>query len=167
MIAFTGSTEVGQRIMRLAADDLKHIHLELGGKDSLIVCADSELEAAARAAVWGAFVNAGREETFGPVLPVEDFEVALMRSNASRYGPGATLFSSDARKVKRFMEEIEAGYVWVNDPIVDNLAGPFGGMKRSGIGRELGQEGLEEFLETKHMHWEIEGGIKSWWFPWD
>jgi betaine-aldehyde dehydrogenase len=65
------------------------------------------------------------------------------------------------------MEEIEAGYVWVNDPIVDNLAGSFGGMKHSGIGRELGQEGLEEFLETKHIHWEIEGGIKSWWFPWD
>jgi acyl-CoA reductase-like NAD-dependent aldehyde dehydrogenase len=63
------------------------------------------------------------------------------------------------------MEEIEAGNVWVNDPIIDNLAGPFGGMKRSGLGRELGQEGFEEFLETKHVHWEIEGGIKPWWYP--
>ena len=55
----------------------------------------------------------------------------------------------------------------MNDPIVDNLAGPFSGMKRSGIGRELGEEGFEEFLETKHVHWEVDGGIKPWWYPWD
>ena len=60
MIAFTGSTEVGQRIMRLAAEDVKHVHLELGGKDPLIVCADADLEAAARASVWGGFLNAGQ-----------------------------------------------------------------------------------------------------------
>lgn len=268
MIAFTGSTEVGQHIMRLAADDLKHIHLELGGKDPLIVCADSDLEAAARAAVWAGFLNAGQvctsvervycereafehlldrivdltsklvvgpgidpesevtpmirqqerqkvdlqiqdarkngaevltggkipdgmtkgyyysptvlsdvteemtimqEETFGPVLPVvpvDNFEEALIRSNQSKYGLGATLFTNDPIKVKRYMHQIEAGNVWVNDPLIDNVAGPFGGMKRSGIGRELGQEGLEEFFETKHVHWEIEGGIKPWWYPW-
>lgn len=268
MIAFTGSTEVGQHIMRLAADDLKHIHLELGGKDPLIVCADSDLEAAARAAVWAGFLNAGQvctsvervycereafehlldrivdltsklvvgpgidpesevtpmirqqerqkvdlqiqdarkngaevltggkipdgmtkgyyysptvlsdvteemtimqEETFGPVLPVvpvDNFEEALIRSNQSKYGLGATLFTNDPIKVKRYMDQIEAGNVWVNDPLIDNVAGPFGGMKRSGIGRELGQEGLEEFFETKHVHWEIEGGIKPWWYPW-
>jgi betaine-aldehyde dehydrogenase len=269
MIAFTGSTEVGQHIMRLAADDMKHIHLELGGKDPLIVCADCDLEGAVGAAVWAGFLNAGQvctsvervyvdrevydpfldgvvaltnklvvgpgtdpesevtpmirpnerekvaqqvqeaqskgalihtggripvdktkgfyyeptvlsqvteemlvmqEETFGPVLPVVpvmDFEEALLRSNHSQYGLGATLFTSDPKKVKRYMEEIEAGNVWVNDPLVDNLAGPFGGMKRSGIGRELGQEGFEEFFETKHVHWEINGGMKPWWFPWD
>ncbi|MDX1614996.1 MAG: aldehyde dehydrogenase family protein, partial [Candidatus Promineifilaceae bacterium] len=60
LIAFTGSTEVGQRIMRLAADEMKHIHLELGGKDPLLVCADANLDAAARAAVWGGFLNAGQ-----------------------------------------------------------------------------------------------------------
>jgi betaine-aldehyde dehydrogenase len=111
-----------------------------------------------------------RDETFGPVLPiiqVESFEEALQLANQSPYGLGATLFTQDARIVKRYMEEIEAGNVWVNDPLIDNLAGPFGGMKRSGIGRELGSEGLEEFLETKHVHWEIEGGPKPWWFPWD
>lgn len=269
MVAFTGSTVVGQQIMRKAAEDVKHIHLELGGKDPLIVCADAPVEVAAKAAVWGGFLNAGqvctsiervyvdqqiyqpflekvveitqklvigpgidpksevtpmirpserekvhrqvdaaiaegatlhcggqipanlpsgfyyaptvlsgtkesmeimREETFGPVLPVvpvDSFEQALELANQSQYGLGATLFTHDARIVKRYMEEIEAGNVWVNDPLIDNLAGPFGGMKRSGIGRELGSEGLEEFLETKHIHWEIEGGPKSWWFPWD
>jgi acyl-CoA reductase-like NAD-dependent aldehyde dehydrogenase len=108
------------------------------------------------------------EETFGPVLPVIpviDFEQALQLANQSDYGLGATLFTQDARKVKQYMQQIEAGNVWVNDPLVDNVAGPFGGMKRSGLGRELGLEGYEEFLETKHVHWEIEGGIKSWWYP--
>jgi len=60
MVAFTGSTEVGQHIMRQAAEDIKHLHLELGGKDPLIVCADADLHAAARAAVWGGFLNAGQ-----------------------------------------------------------------------------------------------------------
>ncbi len=269
MVAFTGSTEVGQQIMRTAAEDMKRVHLELGGKDPVIVCADADIEAAAAGTVWGAFLNAGqvctsverayvehgvyadfidcvtdltrrlvlgpgidprsevtpmirpeerrkviaqvegaatagvkiltggripkefskgyyyeptvlvgvndeqlimREETFGPVLPVapvEDFEEALQRANRSVYGLGATLFTNDPRKVKRYMLEIEAGNVWVNDPLIDNVAGPFGGMKRSGLGRELGLEGFEEFLETKHVHWEIDGGKKPWWFPWD
>jgi len=60
MIAFTGSTEVGQHIMRTAADDVKRLNLELGGKDPLIVCADADLDAASRACVWGAFLNAGQ-----------------------------------------------------------------------------------------------------------
>ncbi|MGD2076961.1 MAG: aldehyde dehydrogenase family protein [Chloroflexota bacterium] len=269
MIAFTGSTEVGQAIMRQAAEEMKHVHLELGGKDPLIVCEDADVETAARAAVWGGFLNAGqvctsvervyvqrdiyepfvervvklskglvvgqgldpetevtpmirpsereavdcqvqaaaaagaeiltggripadkargyyyeptvligldetmevmREETFGPVLPVvavDDFDEALRRSNQSKYGLGATLFTNDPLRVKRYMEEIEAGNVWVNDPLIDNVAGPFGGMKRSGIGRELGEEGLEEFLETKHVHWEMEAGVKPWWYPWE
>jgi acyl-CoA reductase-like NAD-dependent aldehyde dehydrogenase len=267
MIAFTGSTEVGQHIMRAAADDVKRLNLELGGKDPLIVCADADLEAASRACAWGAFLNAGQictsiervyieapvfdefsrlvvdltkrlivgpgidpntevtpmirpaerqkvidqvaqaqaggaqllaggripaqppqgyyyeptvisspaadadllqEETFGPVCPlikVADFEEAMLLSNRSTYGLGATLFTDNPRKVKRYMDEIEAGNVWINDPLIDNLAGPFGGFKRSGLGRELGVEGFEAFTETKHIHWEIEGGIKSWWYP--
>ncbi len=70
-----------------------------------------------------------REETFGPVLPVvpvSSFEEALMLSNRSQYGLGATLFTKDARIVKQYMEEIEAGNVWINDPLIDNVAGPFG-----------------------------------------
>ena len=50
------------------------------------------------------------------------------------------------------MREIKAGTVWFNDPLTDNDAGPFGGMKQSGLGRELGEEGLEAFQETKHVH---------------
>jgi betaine-aldehyde dehydrogenase len=55
--------------------------------------------------------------------------------------------------------------VWINDPLTDNDAGPFGGMKQSGFGRELGQEGLEAFQDTKHVHIETKIGLKDWWYP--
>ena len=48
---------------------------------------------------------------------------------------------------------------------VHGIAGPFGGMKMSGIGRELGQEGLDEYYEVKHVHWDIEGNAKDFWYP--
>jgi len=266
-IAFTGSTATGQRIFRMGADRIKKLHLELGGSDAAIVCADADIEAAARAVAWTGFLNAGQvctsaervyveqavyapfldrfaaltrglvvgpgmdpktevtpligrkerdqvearvrrareegaevaaggrrperlprgwfyeptvltgvrhgmsllqEEIFGPVVPVmpfSTFDEGLDLANDSPYGLGATLFSTDARKVRRFYEEIQTGNVWINDPLVDNPAGPFGGMKMSGLGRELGEEGLEEFQQTKHVHWDIEGRIKPWWYP--
>jgi betaine-aldehyde dehydrogenase len=55
--------------------------------------------------------------------------------------------------------------VWFNDPLTDNDAGPFGGFKQSGLGRELGREGLEAFCETKHVHIETEIERKEWWYP--
>jgi betaine-aldehyde dehydrogenase len=63
------------------------------------------------------------------------------------------------------MEEIKAGTFWVNDPLTDNEAGPFGGMRQSGIGRELGEEGLDAFRETKHVHIDYIQERKSYWFP--
>jgi betaine-aldehyde dehydrogenase len=100
-----------------------------------------------------------------PVIPFSTFDEALRLANDSRYGLGATLYSHDPRRVRRYYEEIEAGNVWVNDPLVDNPAGPFGGMKMSGLGRELGEEGLREFQQTKHVHWDIEMPDKPWWYP--
>ena len=63
------------------------------------------------------------------------------------------------------MEEVKAGTFWVNDPLTDNEAGPFGGMRQSGIGRELGVEGLEAFREPKHVHIDYIQERKSYWFP--
>ena len=65
----------------------------------------------------------------------------------------------------RCLREIKAGTVWFNDPLTDNDAGPFGGFKQSGLGRELGREGLEAFQETKHVHIETEIAPKEWWYP--
>jgi acyl-CoA reductase-like NAD-dependent aldehyde dehydrogenase len=109
-----------------------------------------------------------REETFGPTIPImtyRSFDEAITLANDSPYGLGANLYTYDPLKAKRFFEEVEAGTLWINDPLTDNDAGPFGGFKMSGLARELGEEGLEEFLQTKHVHWDFEGGIKSWWYP--
>ena len=109
-----------------------------------------------------------REETFGPTIPLmpyDTFDEVIGLANDTEYGLGACLYTHDARKVRRFYEEVRAGTIWINDPLTDNYAGPFGGMKMSGLGRELGEEGLEEFWQTKHVHWDIEGGSKNFWYP--
>jgi betaine-aldehyde dehydrogenase len=267
VIAFTGSLQVGQQIAGLAGPQLKKLHLELGGKDPLVIGPDVDLEVAARALAYAGLINTGqvctstervyvpqerfsqfseelsdfvsglrlgdgldpetdigpmirdpfrirvedqlqqavdagakvliggkrpadlqrgfflepavvidvdhsmslmREETFGPVLPLmpyKDFDQAIEFANDTIYGLGASLMSDDPRLVKRFYEEVDAGTIWINDPLTDNYAGPFGGMKMSGLGRELGQEGIDEFFEVKHVHWDMIGGLKDYWFP--
>jgi betaine-aldehyde dehydrogenase len=109
-----------------------------------------------------------REETFGPVapiVPVDDLDQAIALANASRYGLGANVYTRDLQTAIRCARELQAGTVWVNDPLTDNDAGPFGGFKRSGSGRELGREGLEAFQETKHVHIETRIEAKEWWYP--
>jgi betaine-aldehyde dehydrogenase len=109
-----------------------------------------------------------RDETFGPVIPImpyQDFDEAIELANDNQFGLGASLTTNDAKLVKRFFEEVQVGSIWINDPLTDNFAGPFGGMKMSGIGRELGQEGFDEFCQVKHVHWDIEGNLKDYWYP--
>jgi betaine-aldehyde dehydrogenase len=109
-----------------------------------------------------------REETFGPVapiVPVKSLDEAIELANSTRFGLGANIYTSDLKTMVRCMREIKAGTVWFNDPLTDNDAGPFGGFKQSGLGRELGREGLEAFQETKHVHIETEIAPKEWWYP--
>lgn len=269
VIAFTGSTAVGQHIARLAAPMMKKLHLELGGKDAFIVAEDADLDVAVPGVAWAALLNNGQvctsteriyvheglyteftsliaeyveglvlgdplrpetdlgpmardayrakverqvadavargarvltggrrppdqprgyfyeptvlvevnremqvmcEETFGPVLPIatfETFDQAIALANDSVYGLGANLYTNNARYVKRFYEEVRAGTLWINDPLTDNDAGPFGGFGLSGVGRELGEEGLDEFRETKHVHWDFSMEPKEWWYPYE
>jgi acyl-CoA reductase-like NAD-dependent aldehyde dehydrogenase len=267
MIAITGSLAVGQEVARKAGPQMKKLHLELGGKDPMVIAPDVELEMAVSGLAYAALINAGqvctstervyvhesiysqfseelaefvgklrlgngleegvdmgpmirprfreavesqleqalsggarllvggkrpqylekgfflepavivdvdhsmnlmREETFGPVIPLmpyRDFDQAIKLANDNQYGLGASLMTHDAKLVKRFFEEVQAGTIWINDPLTDNFAGPFGGMKMSGLGRELGQEGLDEYYQVKHVHWDIQGGIKDYWYP--
>lgn len=267
MIAFTGSLAVGQRIASLAAPQMKKLHLELGGKDPMVIAPDIEMDTAVRALSYSALLNTGqvctstervyvhqdifaqfseelsdfvsklrlgnglqdgvdigpmirpkfqekvdqqiqeaaasgariltggkipdhprqgyfyeptvmirvdhsmrimREETFGPVIPLmpySDFDEAIQLANDNPYGLGASLMTHDAKLVKRFYEGVQAGTVWINDPLTDNFAGPFGGMKLSGLGRELGQAGFDEFCQIKHIHWDVAGKIQNYWYP--
>ncbi len=258
-VAFTGSTEVGQSVMRAAAGNVKKISLELGGKSPNIVFADSNLQNAVMGSLFGIYLNAGQvcqagsrllveesihdqfvnmftnfvggmqvgdpmdpatrmgpvvsddqlntvetyvkagneekaslirggnrvtgegldkgyfyeptifdkvdnrmkiaqEEIFGPVLTIIPFstpEEALKIANESMYGLAAAVWTQDIDKALKFAKNIKAGTVWVNSYHTASALGvpvmPFGGYKQSGIGRELGLEGMELFLETKSV----------------
>lgn len=94
------------------------------------------------------------EECFGPVLPlmrVRDLDDAITQANASPYGLGAAIWSENDKRIEQFIAQIQAGIVWVNYKPASVPEAPFGGVKESGIGRELGAEGLAEYLETKSI----------------
>ena len=94
------------------------------------------------------------EETFAPVAPVVPFDdeaEAIARANASPYGLSAYAFTRDLKRTFRLMEALEAGTIGINDGVPTTSQCPFGGFKQSGWGRELGIEGMDAFLETKHV----------------
>ncbi len=249
-VAFTGETATGKAILRDAADTLKRVSLELGGKSPNIVFADADLDAAARGAVTGIFYNKGevccagsrllveesahdalleklqarvkkltvgdpldpktrmgplisrgqlekvegyveagkregaklvcggdrpplpkgfyfnptvfdgvsnemkiaREEIFGPVLatiPFKGLEEAVARANDTVYGLSAAVWTRDVKKAHQMARAIKAGTVWVNTYNMFDATAPFGGVKQSGFGRELGREALELYTQVK------------------
>ena len=109
-------------------------------------------------------------ETFGPVIPIQkvkDLTEAINLANSSDYGLGCNIYTNDMEKALTAAEDIKAGSFWINDPLTDNEAAPFGGMKMSGGGRELGIEGLDEFREPKHILIDYKIRDKDYWFPYD
>ncbi|HEX9426700.1 MAG TPA: aldehyde dehydrogenase family protein [Candidatus Polarisedimenticolia bacterium] len=109
-----------------------------------------------------------RSETFGPIaplVPVKGIEEAVRLADDSIYGLGANIFTNNLEHAMYAMENIHAGTFWINDPLTDNDAGPFGGMRMSGIGRELGIEGLDAFREPKHVHLDYKIEAKPYWYP--
>ncbi|HSM57328.1 MAG TPA: aldehyde dehydrogenase family protein [Candidatus Sulfomarinibacteraceae bacterium] len=260
MVSLTGSTETGKIIMRKAADTLKHVHLELGGKSPNVVFPDADLDAAAKASAWGVFFRCGQictassrllvhesikdqflellhkhaqrmqigdpmsgnthigplvsqeqlqrvqqyiergqeegaqlvqggqrlsgesfdkgyylpptvfsdvttdmtiaqEEIFGPVTAVMTFRntrEALQMANDTIYGLTAGVWSSNLSTALQMARGIRAGKIWVNTYGMVHVEMPHGGYKQSGVGRELGRAGLEEYLQTKTVHIALE-----------
>ena len=248
-IAFTGEYKTAQVIMREAADTLKRLTFELGGKSPNIVFADSDLDAAADGAFVGLYLNQGqcccagsrlfveesmhdalvdrlvdmsknrkvgdpfdpateqgpqvdraqfdkimhyielgqkegaklltggdrahdtgyfvqptvftnvsddmtiaREEIFGPVMNIltfKDVDEVIARGNDTFYGLAAAVWTKDIAKAHKIANELRAGTVWVNCYDKFDAAAPFGGFKMSGQGRELGEKGLDSYLEHK------------------
>src|ERR1700723_2353533 len=252
-VAFTGSGEVGKAIVKAAADTLKRVTLELGGKSPNIFFADADFEAAIDGALFGVFVNQGevcsagsrilvekkiypkfveamsakakqirlgppmeretkmgplvskdqfdrvrayqevgkkeakvaagggklttqakgyyveptifydvdnsariaREEIFGPVatvIPFANESDAIRIANDTQFGLAAAAWSRDIFKAFRVVKALRAGIVWVNHMQPTYVEAPWGGYKQSGFGRELGPWGIEEYLETKQVH---------------
>lgn len=108
-------------------------------------------------------------ESFGPAMPickVASFDEAIELANRSKYGLGSNVYTTNLGEATRAVNELQAGMVWVNAPLLDNDAGPFGGRKMSGIGRQLGSEGLDTFRHTKLAMIDPECAAQDfWWFP--
>jgi len=268
-IVFTGSVATGKKVMAAAAQNLTPVLLELGGKDPAVVCADADLDRAARGIVWGAFMNAGqtcasvervyvdrrvgeeflkrvleqtrqirlhrpdapvaevgplslerqrriveehvndarakgarvltggetpatpgffypptvlvdvdhtmlvmREETFGPVLPimaVGSLDEAIRLANDSDYGLTASGWTRSRETARRLQRELQAGVVSINDCLSSfgEPAAPWGGFKRSGIGRTHGLLGLREMVQPKYVSLDRGRGPEAWWYPYD
>ena len=265
MITFTGSTKVGQSLMKAAATNVKKIGLELGGKSPNVIFADADLEGAVEWAMIGIFFNQGevcsagsriiieasikeafvnrlveranamtignplenpdlgpvitedhmnrvlayiqsgldegatlrcggeryiegeckngyfikptvfdnctpdmkivREEIFGPVVTIQTFETeeqAIAMANDTDYGLAGAVFTSDVIRAMSVIKEIRAGITWINcyNPTFNEA--PWGGYKMSGIGRELGIHGLEEYQEVKQININLTPGTVGW-----
>jgi succinate-semialdehyde dehydrogenase/glutarate-semialdehyde dehydrogenase len=99
-----------------------------------------------------------REETFGPIAPVCAFDTesdALEIANGTPYGLAAYLFTADGARIMRMVEALQYGIVGVNDALPATAQAPFGGVKHSGLGREGGHHGIEEYLDLKYVSWRI------------
>jgi succinate-semialdehyde dehydrogenase / glutarate-semialdehyde dehydrogenase len=98
------------------------------------------------------------EEPFAPVMPVLDFsklDDVIRAANNTRYGLASYVFTNDLTVAWKMAEGLEAGIIGINDPVPATPQCPFGGMKESGLGRELGHEGLEAYLETKYVSFKL------------
>lgn len=109
-----------------------------------------------------------QEECFGPVAAicrVADFDEAISLANASLFGLGASIFTTDLAEAMEATERLDAGLVWINNPLIDNDALPFGGWKISGLGRELSRMGLDTFRRAKMVIVDHKPEIQEWWYP--
>jgi acyl-CoA reductase-like NAD-dependent aldehyde dehydrogenase len=249
-IGFTGSTEVGSRVMEGAAKTVKRVTLELGGKSANVIFADADLEKAAAAAPSAVFGNAGqdccarsrifversaydrfvpllvdatsrvrvgnpedastemgplisadhrsrvaafvegtplyrgsapdgpgfwfpptlveasnrdrvaREEVFGPVaalIPFADEEEAVGLANDTPYGLSGSVWTRDSARALRMARAIETGVLSINSNSSVRVTTPFGGMKQSGFGRELGMHAMDGYSEVKNVFISTEG----------
>ena len=106
-----------------------------------------------------------REEIFGPVLTVLTFETeeeAIELANDTDYGLAGAVFCNDTAKALRVIKEVRAGITWINCYNPAFSEAPWGGYKMSGIGRELGTSGLDEYQETKQININISGTPLGW-----
>lgn len=109
-----------------------------------------------------------QEEAFGPlasICKVGSLDEALDMANNTEFGLGASIFTANMEEAMHAYDTLEAGMVWVNNPLIDNDAIPFGGWKISGMGREMGRQGLDAFRQTKMGIIDAKPEVQDWWYP--
>ena len=141
------------------ADALAHgAHATTGGSRARVPgCADRFMAPTVLDGVTTAML-CFREETFGPVAPVCTFDTeaeALAIANDTPYGLAAYLFTADGARIMRMAEALQYGIVGVNDALPATAQAPFGGVKHSGLGREGGHHGIEEYLDLRYVSWRV------------
>jgi succinate-semialdehyde dehydrogenase/glutarate-semialdehyde dehydrogenase len=141
------------------ADALAHgAHATTGGSRARVPgCADRFMAPTVLDGVTPAML-CFREETFGPVAPVCTFDTeaeALAIANDTPYGLAAYLFTADGARIMRMAEALQYGIVGVNDALPATAQAPFGGVKHSGLGREGGHHGIEEYLDLRYVSWRV------------
>ena len=107
-------------------------------------------------------------EVFGPLAPVcciRSFEDGIAQANASPFGLGCSILTTRLSEIEYARTNVQAGMLWFNNPMIDNDALPFGGWKMSGVGRELGRDGLNAFRRSKMVILDSVPQIHDWWYP--
>jgi acyl-CoA reductase-like NAD-dependent aldehyde dehydrogenase len=141
-----GYVEVGQAEAKLAVQGDPPSDPRLAGGYFVPPAIFADVDNSARIA---------REEIFGPVMSVIPFsstDEAIRLSNDNDYGLAAAVWTRDIKKAITTAKALRAGIVWINDTQPAPTEAPWGGYKQSGIGRELGREGLDDYLEAKHIY---------------
>ncbi|MGB7270730.1 MAG: aldehyde dehydrogenase family protein [Albidovulum sp.] len=169
-------SEIGPLVSKAARDKVERLVADAVGKGARVICGGKI--PAAQHTGWfyeptiltecTPDMDILHEEVFGPVVAiirVADFDAAIAQANDSHFGLGASIFTTDLAEAHEASERLEAGMVWINNPMIDNDALPFGGWKSSGIGRELGRMGLDTFRRTKMVILDHKPIRHDWWYP--
>jgi acyl-CoA reductase-like NAD-dependent aldehyde dehydrogenase len=171
-----GRSEIGPLVSRAARDKVARLVADALAKGATLICGGQVPEGHGPGWFYAPTILTGcttdmdllQEECFGPVAAicrVPDFDSAIAAANDSPFGLGASIFTTSLDEAMEATERLEAGMVWVNNPLIDNDALPFGGWKVSGLGRELGRQGLDAFRRTKMVMIDHKPVRQSWWYP--
>ena len=169
-------TEIGPLVSRAARDKVMRLVADAVAKGARVECGGRIPEGLETGWFYAPTILTGctpdmdilREECFGPVaavVRVPDFDAAIAGANASAFGLGASVFTTRLDEAMEAADRLQAGMVWVNNPLIDNDALPFGGWKASGLGRELGRQGLDAFRRTKMVIIDHQPVRQGWWYP--
>ena len=171
-----GISEIGPLVSQQARDKVAHLVASAIKEGAHVVCGGRVPPAFKKGWFYEPTVLTNvrpdmtimRGEIFGPVAAicrVENFTEAIRLANDSEYGLGASVFTTDLDEAMQAANTLQSGMVWVNNPLIDNDALPFGGWKASGLGRELGRQGLNAFRQSKMVIIDHKAKIHDWWYP--